>query len=74
VQRYLVQGCINAFRDLNPIKIDHQVEFTQTIPSGANFCRFIIGRKKPGDNDKWENYSRILEEKALERMEGSKKK
>lgn len=73
VQRYLVQGCINAFRDLNPIKIDHQVEFTQTIPSGADFCRFIIGCKNPGDNDKWEIYSRILEEEALKRMEDWKK-
>jgi hypothetical protein len=74
VQRYLVQGCINAFRDLNPINIDHQVEFTQTIPSGANFCRFIIERKHPGDKDKWETYSRILEKRAIERMEGRKKK
>ncbi len=69
VQRYLVQGCIDAFRDMNPTNIDHQIEFTQTIPSGANFCRFIIERKRPSDKDKWEGYSRILEKKALERME-----
>ncbi len=73
VQRYLVQGCINAFRDSNPINTNHQVEFTQTIPSGANFCRFIIEHKEPGKNDKWEIYSRILEKRALQRMKGARK-
>ncbi|MHA2390422.1 MAG: hypothetical protein ACXAEX_00495 [Promethearchaeota archaeon] len=73
VQRYLVQGIIDAFRDLSPFDVDFQVEFTQTIPAGTEFCRFIIERKQPGDQDKWEGYSRLLELKALERMKNRKK-
>lgn len=72
VQRYLVQGIIEAFRETNPFNMDYQVEFTQTIPAGADFCRFIIERKQPGEKDKWEGYSSRLERRALERMKKRK--
>ncbi|MFX1431009.1 MAG: hypothetical protein ACFFCY_12680, partial [Promethearchaeota archaeon] len=67
VQRYLVQGIINYFRD-NIFKSEFQVEFKHTIPAGATHCRFIIERKKPGEQDKWETYSKLLERKALKRL------
>ncbi|MFW9819590.1 MAG: L-2-amino-thiazoline-4-carboxylic acid hydrolase [Candidatus Thorarchaeota archaeon] len=67
VQRYLVQGIINYFRE-KVLKDEFQVEFKCTIPAGAEYCRFIIERKNQGDQDKWETYSRLLERKALKRL------
>ncbi|MFX0136660.1 MAG: L-2-amino-thiazoline-4-carboxylic acid hydrolase [Candidatus Hodarchaeota archaeon] len=73
VQRYLVQGIINSFRD-HFMESEFQVEFKSTIPAGADYCRFVIERKKPGEQDKWETYSRLLERKALKRLKERQKK
>jgi len=67
VQRYLVQGIMNAFRDSGILKSDYQIEFKSTIPAGANTCHFVITKKKPNEQDKWESYSNDLEKKALEK-------
>jgi hypothetical protein len=67
VQRYLIQGIIEAFRDSGVLSNDFQVEFKTTIPAGAETCFFEITKKKQGENDKWEDYSKILEKKALEK-------
>ena len=67
VQRYLVQGIMNAFRDSGILKYEYQVEFKSTIPAGANTCHFVITKKKPNEQDKWESYSKDLEKKALEK-------
>ncbi|MGV9172183.1 MAG: hypothetical protein ACOC44_16285 [Promethearchaeia archaeon] len=67
VQRYLVQGILNAFRDSEVLDKDYQIEFTQTIPAGASCCTFIINEKEPGEPDKWEGYSKKLKERALKR-------
>ena len=67
VQRYLVQGIIEAFRDSGVLNNDFQVEFKTTIPAGADTCFFEITTKKQDENDKWEDYSKILEKKALEK-------
>jgi hypothetical protein len=71
VQRYLVQGMIEAMREKFP-QADFQVRFTQTIPAGAKVCNFEISRKKPGDKDEWETYSGLLEKKALEKSKKNK--
>jgi hypothetical protein len=73
VQRYLVQGIITYFKD-NVVKADFQIEFKHTIPGGAENCRFVIERKIPGEQDKWETYSRLLERKALKRVKEREKK
>ncbi|MBY9012160.1 MAG: L-2-amino-thiazoline-4-carboxylic acid hydrolase [Candidatus Lokiarchaeota archaeon] len=67
VQRYLVQGIINSFRDSGVLNNEFQVEFKTTIPAGANTCLFKITKKKQNESDKWEEYSKILEKKALEK-------
>ena len=67
VQRYLVQGIINAFRDSGVLHHEYQVEFKSTIPAGAETCLFHITKKNPNEKDKWEEYSKILEKKALEK-------
>jgi len=73
VQRYLVQGFINYFREIYS-KSDFQIEFKSTIPAGAKCCRFVITRKKPGETDKWEIYSNIIEKRAMKRFEQRKNK
>ncbi len=65
VQRYLVQGIINAFKDSNLLKSDYQIEFKSTIPSGADVCSFSIRKKEEGEPDIWAEYSKDLAEKAL---------
>ncbi len=67
VQRYLVQGIMEAFRDSGVLSNDFQVEFKTTIPAGAETCFFEITKKNPDESDKWEDYSKILEKKALEK-------
>ena len=67
VQRYLVQGIINAFRDSGVLQHEYQVEFKTTIPAGAKTCLFHITKKNPNEKDKWEEYSKELEKKALEK-------
>ncbi|MFX1588224.1 MAG: hypothetical protein ACFFC1_08720 [Promethearchaeota archaeon] len=69
VQRYLVQGIINAFRDSGVLKNEYQIKFKNIIPAGAETCLFVISKKKPGENDNWEEYSKKLEKKALKRYE-----
>jgi hypothetical protein len=67
VQRYLVQGITSAFKDSGVLSNEYQVEFKTTIPAGATTCLFEITKKKPDESDKWEEYSKILEKKALEK-------
>ena len=73
VQRYMVQGIINAFRESNPYNKDYQVRFTKTIPAGADCCRFEVKEKEPGEPDDWQNYSQLLEARALKRMKDRNK-
>lgn len=65
VQRYLVQGIVDYFRENVFEDSDFQIYFKSTIPAGAKCCEFVIEKKKPGETDKWESYSKKLEEKAL---------
>lgn len=73
VQRYLVQGIVDAIREHNPYSIDYQIEFTKTIPAGGECCNFIINKKKSGEDDKWESYSKLLELRAMKRLEKRRK-
>jgi hypothetical protein len=73
VQRYLVQGIINAFKDSGILKEDYQIEFKHTIPAGADTCLFNITKKKPDEIDKWESYSKKLEQIALNKRLKSEK-
>ncbi|MFX0076610.1 MAG: L-2-amino-thiazoline-4-carboxylic acid hydrolase [Candidatus Hermodarchaeota archaeon] len=67
VQRYLVQGITNAFRESGVLDSEYQIEFRKTIPAGADTCLFEITKKKLNEKDKWEEYSKILEQRALEK-------
>ncbi len=72
VQRYLVQGMIDAVRERFP-EMDFQVRVTATIPAGSPVCTFELTRKRPGDSDDWESYSASLAKKALEKAKERKK-
>ncbi|MEW6554780.1 MAG: hypothetical protein AB1384_10895 [Actinomycetota bacterium] len=65
VQRYFVQGMLEAVKEKG-ILTDWQVRFTQTIPAGADTCRFELWRAHEGEKSQWERYSEQLEAKALE--------
>ncbi|MFX0133973.1 MAG: hypothetical protein ACFFDN_10055 [Candidatus Hodarchaeota archaeon] len=43
-----------------------QLKFIQSIPAGADKCKFIIERKKGSD---WEEYSKKLADRALKRIQ-----
>ncbi|MFW9952028.1 MAG: hypothetical protein ACFFKA_18060, partial [Candidatus Thorarchaeota archaeon] len=65
VQRYLVQGIVNAIEDSNILKHKYQIDFEATIPSGAETCFFSIKRKEEGESSNWEAHSKELAQKAL---------
>lgn len=73
VQRYFVQGMLDAAKEKGLLE-GWQVRFTQTIPAGAETCRFVIRRASEGEASEWESYSRLLEARALElaRREGER--
>ncbi len=68
VQRYLVQGMLEALRERGLLG-DWQVRFTSTIPAGAPTCRFELYRASKESASDWEEYTRFLEKKALEMAE-----
>jgi len=65
VQRYFVQGMLDAAGELEWYE-PWQVRFTQTIPAGAETCRFVLRKDPTGDDPEWAEYSRLLEKKALD--------
>jgi hypothetical protein len=70
VQRYLVQGMIDAAQELTG-KFGFTVRFDTTIPSGAPTCHFTMWQPNGGEKAEWAKTTRLIEEKALNR---SKKK
>lgn len=65
VQRYLVQGMLDAAAELDWYE-PWQVRFTQTMPAGAETCRFVLWRSPDRDDSEWNKYSEQLEAQALE--------
>jgi hypothetical protein len=70
VQRYFVQGMIDSASDYTREQgrdAIWDVAFKTTIPSGSTTCLFEIFRGDPDASRAWVEYTRILEEKALEK-------
>lgn len=67
IQRYLVQGMIDAAREKFPDRDWFQVRFDSTIPAGAPTCHFTLWRATPEENEAWEAYTHLINEKALEK-------
>lgn len=70
VQRYIVQGLLEAFQDYTGLAVD--AKFTQIIPKGAKTCQFHIRLISPQTKREWNEYSAQLAAKALKKVEGDK--
>lgn len=71
VQRYIVQGLLEAFQERTGITVD--AKFTQIIPKGAKTCQFHIRIISPQEEREWNKNSAQLAAKALEKAGGNKK-
>jgi hypothetical protein len=69
VQRYIVQGLLEAFQEKTGIVAD--ARFTQIIPKGADTCRFEVRILPPGEKRDWTQYSSELAQRALKRTSES---
>ena len=66
VQRYIVQGLLEAFQEKTGIVVD--ARFTQIIPKGAETCRFEVRVLPKGKGREWTQYSSDLAQKELKRV------
>jgi hypothetical protein len=66
VQRYFVQGMVQAAQDISR-KFGFEVRFDTTIPSGATTCHFTMWRASDDEKAQWDGMTRLIEEKALAR-------
>jgi hypothetical protein len=64
VQRYLVEGMIDAARRHFPPDRAFDVAFATTIPSGSATCHFDLVGRTEGE-DRWNRYSHRLRDRAL---------
>jgi hypothetical protein len=65
VQRYFVQGMIDAAREHGG-RFGFDVRFDSTIPSGAETCHFTMWRPTDAERVEWATYTAKLERKALD--------
>lgn len=68
VQRYMVQGMLDALFDMGWISKDWQVKFTCTIPAGAKVCNFVFWKASGEEKTAWELYTGKLEQRALHKQ------
>lgn len=66
VQRYIVQGLLEAFQEKTGIVVD--ARFTQIIPKGAETCRFEVRILPEAEGREWTRYSSDLAQRALQRV------
>lgn len=64
VQRYFVQGMVDAAREFAAWK-GFEVRFDSTIPSGAPTCHFTMWKPGEAERGAWAEKTRELERKAL---------
>ena len=65
VQRYLVQGMLDALFETGWTGSDWQVKFTCTIPAGAKVCTFVMWKAGELEKAEWDIYTVKLEQRAL---------
>jgi hypothetical protein len=66
VQRYFVQGMIDAARE-HMGRLGFQARFDTTIPAGSDTCHFTLWRPTEEEAEAWAEYTAKLEAKALRR-------
>src|SRR5262249_15338295 len=63
VQRYFVQGMIDAAKKFAGASGRFDVRFDYTIPAGAETCHFTMWQASDEERAKWEEDTRLLEAK-----------
>jgi hypothetical protein len=71
VQRYFVQGMIDAARE-HASRFGFDVRFDTTIPSGAETCHFTMWKPTGGEKAEWDGLTRLIEKKALDHAKQKK--
>jgi hypothetical protein len=66
VQRYFVQGMIEAAREFAR-GFGFEARFDSTIPAGAPTCHFTLWKPTENERAGWEATTRMIDEKALAR-------
>jgi hypothetical protein len=67
VQRYFVEGMIEALKSLGKGRIVPKVE--KLIPRGADCCHFVVDRLETDEGDNpWHDYSDQLARRALKKL------
>jgi hypothetical protein len=65
VQRYFVQGMIEAAQEYATGQFGFEVRFDSTIPAGAETCHFTMWKATDEEKSAWVSYTELLEKKAL---------
>ena len=66
IQRYFVRGMIEAAQE-HSLGKDWQVKMDTTIPSGHETCHFTLWKATDAEARAWNEYTQLLEAKALVR-------
>jgi len=72
VQRYFVEGTIQAARELWGDRGNFDAFFRYSIPQGHETCLFEM-KTRGGEADPWRQYSEELQHRALERVKRKKR-
>jgi len=72
VQRYFVEGTMQAARELWGDKGNFDAFFRYSIPQGRDTCLFEMKRRE-GEADRWRQYSEELQRRALERIKHNRR-
>jgi hypothetical protein len=73
VQRYFVEGTMQAARELWGDRGNFDAFFRYSIPQGHETCLFEI-KTREGEADPWRQYSEELQRRALEHVKRKKQK
>src|SRR5262249_31928160 len=71
VQRYFVQGMIDAAQELRS-DCEFDVRVDSTIPAGARTCHFTMWTAGTAEQAEWRKYTALLDAKALIRAKQNK--
>jgi hypothetical protein len=67
VQRYFVQGMIDAAKEFGGAHGHFDISFDFSIPQGHDTCHFSIWKGTDADRARWAEDTRLIEAKALAR-------
>jgi hypothetical protein len=66
-QRYFVEGMLKAMEEELGVRVHPVVD--KLIPRGGDCCHFTVDRIQKGETHPWNEYSKELQKRALEKLE-----